>query len=79
LFLEDIQIQQEKNHQLGKKIDQIVQQVETLKQQASNAYDPPCVRVSLRLIMNILAKTVATYVFLRLKGAAVPTRRQVSE
>jgi len=65
LLLEDIQIQQEKNHQLGKKNDQIVKQVETLKQQASNAYDPPTVRLSQSPIMSILTKTVAMYMFLR--------------
>jgi hypothetical protein len=32
--MEDIHTKQEKNCQLGKKIDQIVQKVETLKQQA---------------------------------------------
>ncbi len=62
--MEDIHTKQEKNCQLGKKIDQIVQKVETLKQQAWNAYDPPSVRLSQSPIMNILMKTVATYMFL---------------
>jgi len=50
---------------LGKKNDQIVKPVETLKQQASNAYDPPTVRLSQSPTMSILTKTVAMYMFLR--------------
>ncbi len=65
LLLDDIHIQQKKSLQLGKKIDQIVQRVETLKQQASNEYDAPSVRLSQSPIMDILTKTVATYMFLR--------------
>jgi hypothetical protein len=65
LLLKDIQIQQDKNHILGKKIDHIVNKVEALKQQASTTYDLPSVRLSQSPIMNILSKTVATYMFLR--------------
>jgi hypothetical protein len=42
-----------------------VHQVETLKQQALNAYDPPSIRLIQSRIMNILTKTMATYMFLR--------------
>jgi hypothetical protein len=58
-------MQQEKNCQLGKKIEQITQQAETLKQQALSIYDMPSVRLIQSPIMNILTKTVATYMFLR--------------
>ncbi len=39
LLLEDICTQQDKNKQFGKKIEQIIQQAELLKQQASSIYD----------------------------------------
>jgi hypothetical protein len=58
-------MQQEKNCQLGKKIEQIAQQAEALKQQASSIYDTPSVRLSQSQIMNILTKTVVTYMFIR--------------
>jgi hypothetical protein len=64
LLLEDIRAQHN-NGQLGKKIEHITQQVETLKQQASNFYDPPSVRLSRDPIMPILTKLVSTYMFLK--------------
>jgi hypothetical protein len=65
LFLEDFKIQQEKNHLMGKKIDQLVDKVNLLKEQASSIYDSPSVRLSQSPILNILLKTIATYMFLK--------------
>jgi hypothetical protein len=65
LLLEDIHSQQEKNRQLGTKIEQIVQQHKILRQQASSIYDTPSERLKQSPIINIVTKTVATDMFLR--------------
>ncbi len=64
LLLHDIRTRQEKNKLLGVKIERIVSQNQALAQQASNIYDPPSEKLKKSPIMNILTKTVATYVFL---------------
>jgi hypothetical protein len=47
------------------KIEEIIQQNEILTEQASRIYDTPSERLRQNPIMNILTKTVATYMFLR--------------
>jgi hypothetical protein len=65
LLLEDIWAHQEKNCQLVKKIEQIVQQNDLLTQQAHSIYDTPSQKLRKTSSINILTKTVATYMFLR--------------
>jgi len=65
LLLHDIQTCQEKNKLLGEKIKRIVSQNQALAQQASNIYDTPSEKLKKSPIINILMKTVATYMFLK--------------
>ncbi len=65
LLLHDIQTRQEKNKLLGEKVKKIVLQNQLLAQQASSIYDTPSEKLKKSPIMNILIKTVATYMFLR--------------
>jgi len=65
LLLHDIQTRQEKNKLLGEKIKRIVSQNQALAQQAPSIYDTPSEKLKKSPIINILMKTVATYMFLK--------------
>jgi hypothetical protein len=65
LLLHDIQTRQEKNKLLGEKVEKIVLQNQLLAQQSSNFYDTPSERLKKSPIMNMVTKTVATYMFLK--------------
>jgi hypothetical protein len=62
-LLHDIQSSQEKNKLLSEKIERIVSQNQALAQQVSSIYDTPSEKLKKSPIMNILTKTVATYMF----------------
>jgi hypothetical protein len=64
LLLQDIKTRQEKNKLLGEKIERIMLQNQVLVQQASIICDTPSEKIKKSPIMNILTKTVATYMFL---------------
>jgi len=65
LLLHDIQTWQEKHKLLGEKVEKIVLQNLLLAQQDSSIYDTPSEILKKSPIMNILTKTVATYMFLK--------------
>jgi hypothetical protein len=65
LLLHDIQTCQKKNKLLGEKIEKIMLQNQLLAQQASSIYNSPLEKLKKSPIMNILTKTVATYMFLQ--------------
>jgi hypothetical protein len=54
-----------KNKLSGEKIERIVLQNKVLALQASSIYDTPLEKFKKSPIMNILTKTVATYMFLK--------------
>jgi hypothetical protein len=65
LLLHDILTRQQKNKLLGEKVKKIVLQNLLLAQKTSNIYDTPSEKLKKSPIMNILRKTVATYMFLK--------------
>jgi hypothetical protein len=65
LLLHDIQTRQEKNKLLGEKVEKIMLQNQVLAQQTSSIYDTPSEKLKKIPIMNILAKAVTKYMFLK--------------
>jgi len=64
LLLHDIQARQRTNKILVEKIEKIVLQNEKLAQQASSIYDSPSEKLRKSPIMNILMRTITTYILL---------------
>ncbi len=64
LLLQDIQACQRTNKILGEKIEKIVSDNEFLAQQASSIHDSPSEKLRKSPIMNILTRTITTYMLL---------------
>ena len=64
-LLHDIQTRQEKNRLLGEKVSKIGLQNQLLAQQASSMCNTPSEKLKKDPIMNLVTKTVATYMFLK--------------
>jgi hypothetical protein len=65
LLLYDVQVKHKQNKILGDKVAKVVRQNLHLAQQASTAYKTPSEKLKKDLIMGLVTKTVATYMFLK--------------